>query len=359
MGGATAEGTGSFAERLLTLLDQASVATTYKYALVLALLDASLESTNDRGEPPERIEVATLADQVLAMYWPHTDPYPGSGVVLRQSGTGQAELVTAIEKFRRADPARRSTLASARYSPEFARLRAIVAWKLAEMPLPRLQRIGRVDDRFLYDIGWDDTVTRSQFEADGFDRAVRLRPGVGRELIRLNPLIRPLVERLWAARVVVYNRLPDGRLDEFLFRRARLDATRVRLALWELQDQRCFYTAERLRPGEADVDHFVPWSRSPLNAIENLVVADRRVNNRKRDYLAAASLVERWRDRNDTLRAELAQVAAVNRWETGYDQTLGVARALYLSLDARTLLWVPPDEFVPADLTGLRHALAA
>ena len=196
---------------------------------------------------------------------------------------------------------------------------------------------------------------------EGVDRcwALMAYAGVGRELIRLNPLIRPLVERLWAARVVVYNRLPDGRLDEFLFRRARLDATRVRLALWELQDQRCFYTAERLRPGEADVDHFVPWSRSPLNAIENLVVADRRVNNRKRDHLAAASLVERWRDRNDTLRAELAQVAAVNRWETGYDQTLGVARALYLSLDARTLLWVPPDEFVPADLTGLRHALAA
>lgn len=160
-------GNGSFAERLLTLLDQASVATTYKYAVVLALLDASLAATDQDGTPPERIEVATLAEHVLAMYWPHTDPYPVTGGVLRQSGTGQAELVSSITRFRAAEPAGRSTLASARYSPGFDRLRASVAWKLAEMPLPRLQRVGAVDDRFLYDIAWDETITRRQFFAWG------------------------------------------------------------------------------------------------------------------------------------------------------------------------------------------------
>ena len=111
-------------------------------------------------------------------------------------------------------------------------------------------------------------------------------------------------------RVIVYNRLPEGHLDHFLFRRARLDAVRLRLALFELQNGRCFYTDRPLRPNEADVDHFVPWSRSPLNAIENLIVADRRINNNKRDHLASAEHVAAVVGPPNRGAAELEMVAA-------------------------------------------------
>jgi 5-methylcytosine-specific restriction endonuclease McrA len=354
-----ADPVGGLAERLLALLDQAAVATTYKYALLLALIDSSLDGTNANGEPPDRIEVQRLAEHVLTLYWPHADPYPGTGEVLRQSGTGQAELLTQIRRFRLRDPAARSTLAAARYSDEYPRLLASTSWKLAEMPLPRLQRIGNVTDPFLYEIGWDEQVSRRTFEGAAFDRSVHLKPMVGRELIRLAPLLRPLIERLWASRVIVYNRLPEGQIDEFLFRRSRLDAVRLRLALFELQDGRCFYTDRPMRPVDADVDHFVPWSRSPLNAIENLVVADRRVNNNKRDHLAAAEHVVRWRARNRALGDELVRVAATNSWETAHAETVGVARALYLVLDSNNLLWSAPNEFVYADVLTLQAALAA
>ena len=53
------------------------------------------------------------------------------------------------------------------------------------MPLPRLQRLGTSVDPFLYDLGWDETIRRSEFEHDGFDRSIRLQPGVGAELVRL------------------------------------------------------------------------------------------------------------------------------------------------------------------------------
>ena len=141
------------AERLLALLDQAAVATTYKYALLLALLDASLDGTDAAGDPPDRVEVDRLAEHVLTMYWPHSDPYPGTGDVLRQSGTGQAEVLTQIRRFRQADPSARSTLPAARHVPGYDRLVRTTAWKLAEMPLPRLQRVGNVADPFLYSIG--------------------------------------------------------------------------------------------------------------------------------------------------------------------------------------------------------------
>jgi 5-methylcytosine-specific restriction endonuclease McrA len=360
-----------FAERLLALLDQASVATTYKYALLLALIDATLEGTGVGGEPPRAIAVDTLARQVLRMYWPHTDPYPGwpeahdagtaGGLVLGQSGRGQAELLTLICAFRdrvgKGDRAR-TTFASAQHEPTFSRVLATATWKLAEMPLPRFQRVGRSYDQFLYSIGWDESIKRRDFEAPGFDRSVYLADGAGAELIRLAPLIRPLVERSWASRVVVYNRLPDGRLDDFLFRRARRDADRVRLALMELQEMRCFYTGQPLRPADAHVDHFLPWARSPIDAIENLVVADQRVNLNKSDHLASAEHVETWRQRNLSLQTDLAAVAATNRWESAPAPALGVARAIYTSLHPKTLLWAGRDDFVNADLPRLRQVLA-
>lgn len=347
-----------FAQRLLALLDQASVATTYKYALLLAIMDACLDGTDAAGRPPDRVEVADLAERTLRLYWPHTEPYPDTGEVLRQSGTGQAELLKQIGQFRGADASERSTFAAARYATGFDRLVDATAWKLAEMPLPRLQRVGNVNDPFLYDISWDESITRRAFSADAFDRAIYLRPNVASDLVLLAPLVRPLVERMWAQRVVTYNRLPDGRLDQFLFRRSRLDAVRLRLALLELQEGRCFYTGRRMQPSAADVDHFLPWSRSPLETVENLVVADRRANNNKRDHLAAADLVVRWRNRNRMSAGDLARIATANRWESAPTSTVGVARALYFALDATNMLWAGPGSFVRADVATLRSALA-
>jgi hypothetical protein len=96
-----------------------------------------------------------------------------------------------------------------------------------------------------------------------------------------------------------------------------------------------------------------------MNAVENLVVAHRRVNNNKRDHLAAAHLVARWRERNQRVASELTGVAAANRWESAPTQTLGVARALYFALSPSNLLWSSLDVFVPTDVALVRTVLAA
>ena len=45
------------------------------------------------------------------------------------------------------------------------------------MPLPRLQLVGNRLDPFVYEIGWNDRVTRSEFEIDGLEPIA-----VGRDL---------------------------------------------------------------------------------------------------------------------------------------------------------------------------------
>jgi hypothetical protein len=353
----------AFAEQVLALLDEGRFSATYKYALLLALIDVCLEHTGVHGEPPESVTTEQVAERVLALYWPHALPFAGStgAVVLRQNNTRQAKILSAIERYR-SDKGMAATLGELRATDAdgFARLLRTVEWTLVEMPLPRLQTIGDARVEFLYRIGWDETVTEAEFRRSSFDRRVTFLPNAADHLVRLSALVRPLAQRHWAAMVARFNRsfVEDSHLEEFLFGASRLATTRIRLALSELQDGRCFYTGERL--SEPEVDHFLPWARYPTDAVDNFVVCNRQVNNAKRAFLAAPQHVERWAkrlDRSAAERAELARIAGVAHMEFRPSETVSVARALYLRLPTSTRLWVRPLHFEPADHAALAQAL--
>jgi hypothetical protein len=192
------EGPTDLAERLLVLLDQGAVSTTYKYALLAAMIDVALRHTAADGTVDSRLPVDELADAVLDLYRPQTDPYGGlGGGILRQSGVGQAEIITKIRQFRERDPGARTTLAAARYTSDFPALRRHVAWKLAEMPIPRLQRVGLDSHSFFCELARDDTITRRTFDDPGpmANRAGRClvrQPSVG---IRRNIIQREVRNR--------------------------------------------------------------------------------------------------------------------------------------------------------------------
>lgn len=92
----------AFAERVLTLLDQGTFVATYKYAVMLALIDLCLEGTGRTGTPPDMVTTRQLAEKVLYLYWPHTVPYQKGSVdqILRQNSGRQARILTDIIVFR-------------------------------------------------------------------------------------------------------------------------------------------------------------------------------------------------------------------------------------------------------------------
>jgi hypothetical protein len=138
---------------------------------------------------------------------------------------------------------------------------------------------------------------------------------------------------------------------------------RSRGPIFELQDGRCFYCADRLsgRAGQApDVDHFIPWSRYPDDSLENLVVTHARCNNEKSDFLAAPRRIEDWQARTrpgSARAAELARIAEAVGWPRRPERTLAVARAIYLRLPEDARLWLRGSEFVTADRAALEAAL--
>lgn len=352
-----------FAERVIALVDSGRKSATYKLATLLALIDVATERTSSVG-PPEVLSGREVALRVIELYWPQTTAFgtvDGRPSPLRQSA--QNDIPAKLAAWRTAHPlATTASLADARTARPAAwdRLeRELVAIVIA-MPLAKLQRFGdgreAVEDRFIYDFGWPDEVKRSTVEQPGFDDTIRLRPGVGGWLVRLAPLLRPLVQTKWSQ--MVARRNPDlvdaHQLDEFLFGASRISLDRVRQPLVDHQQGRCFYCHRPMK--QVDVDHFLPWSRHPDNSLDSLVAAHPACNNAKSASLAACEHLNAWVLR--TCESLLGRFVSELEWPRHIERTIGAVRATYLLVPAGARLWVADRRFVPGEPPELRRALA-
>jgi 5-methylcytosine-specific restriction endonuclease McrA len=205
-------------------------------------------------------------------------------------------------------------------------------------------------------------VTRYQSgAATTFDNRVLLKPGVGEYLPQLAGLLRPLIQRRWAAMVAQLNRLEESQLEVFLFGADRTRTARIRTGLWELQERRCFYCDARLRePAHGHVDHFVPWSRYPDDSLHNLVVADKLCNGSKSSSLAATEHLVRWARRfaaDSSEYSHLTDLAQRAAWDRDAVRSVSVARAIYLRLPDDARLWVRGKEFIAPDPAMIATAL--
>ena len=151
----------AFAEKVLELLEEGRYTATYKYAVLLALMDLCLERTQASGAPPDVVMTPELAEKIVEIYWPHTTPFGEQAPeawVLRQNSSGQGEIVSALMRFRSRHAPDAATNWQGRFAApkHYEALVRSVEWKLIEMPLPRLQRMGVVPVDFVYEIGWNE-----------------------------------------------------------------------------------------------------------------------------------------------------------------------------------------------------------
>ncbi|MFA9430756.1 HNH endonuclease [Egicoccus sp. AB-alg2] len=358
------DGSLAFAEKLLSLLDTGSFTTSYKYALLIALFDATVEGTAADGAAPRSLHGRDLGRRVFELYWRQARPYSEAGP-LRQSR--QRDLVVKIGDLRRGlGLAEHVSLDAARATHPLAvgRLERELVATVVRYPIPLLQRFGAsgtsVEDRFIYDVRWDDGISAGRIHRDDFDDRLHLVDGAGQHLIAIAGLARPVVEREWLRHVARRNpdHVDELRLEAFLFGSERVSLHAVREPLLALQNGTCFYCGgER---GTWEVDHFLPWARWPDDRLDNLVVAHARCNNDKRAALAAIGHVERWWQRllpGTRDDQQLQEASTRLAWPRRPDRTAGGARGLYLHQPAGTMLWAAPGQVEPLDPDRLRDLL--
>ena len=279
-----------FIANIERILSEGSFVATYKYALLVVLVDLAIE----RGDDSNRqlaLPIHGIADKFAELYWRQAAPYEadggsGPGLVLHQNQGKQASAISRLTRLRNELRGSRSTLAEARRTDDWTQLVVQMRSLLKSMPLWRLQRVGHEDIRFLYEPGPGT-------------HYITLLPGVACHLRERAPLIRRLAQAEWLRFVLSLkqNQPVLGHavgLSEFLFgsNRAAL-SLKVSKPLRELQDGRCFY-CERSLPSAAAVDHFIPWSRYPHDLAHNLVLAHGACNSRKSDLLGGEPYLDRW-----------------------------------------------------------------
>lgn len=343
----------AFAEKVLALLDQGSFTSTYKFAVLLGLMDLVVEQADSSGHLALMVTTRQLAEKIVEVYWAHTVEFMPINAVPRQNTRGQAEIISVVKRFR--EKSQYATLFKAKRhnTASYQGLLDKVERKLIEMPLPRLQYFGKQEQRFIYDISWDvsiadnlNVVTAYQRkQPSDFDNRIHLAPNVADYLVALNGLLRPLIQRTWALQVAKINHLDEFRLEHYLFESKRAAISQFSEGLSEIQFHNCFYCDKpfgRNQKKRPEVDHFIPWSRYPNDGLANLVVAHSACNLNKSDRIADLQHYMHWKERNSDpkMLGTIEDMATQFQWELRLVESLNIANSLYNRMDGGAELWV-------------------
>lgn len=329
------------------ILADGSFVSTYKFALLQAIADLCVEDGRALRES-RRLATWRIAEGFIAQYWRHVDPFPGREDTrhLQQNTDRQIALLRHIEAYRQKGGQLRAGFAD----PAWIALRTRAERILIEMPLFRLQTIGRRERRLLY-----EPSSRGDY--------IDLLPGVAETLARFHGLVTGLIQERWVRWV---RRLPANQsllgdrvdLGEFLFGSERADLGVYRGLLMELQRAVCFYCGRRVREG-GEIDHFVPWARYPRDLGHNFVLSCGPCNGAKSDLLAGPEHLERWLGRNAAHDAALRTYFNDRRLPHDLGASMQITRWAYgAEEEASGQLWLRGRETAPID-PGWRALLAA
>jgi hypothetical protein len=182
------------------------MASAFKYALLMALVDLAVEDGDDSGAP---LWIATraIAESFIEYYWRQAVPYATSAaaLVLRQNSDRQATVIRLIGAARQRYD--RSLPAIMRNAAAWRDLVGAVAQVVREMPLWKLQRVGREVLEFLY-------------PNTGRGAHIELPPGIAYCFRQFHALVQDMVQAAWLRDVRALNTELLGEstdLREFLF----------------------------------------------------------------------------------------------------------------------------------------------
>ena len=333
----------TFLTKLQRLFAEGDFTATYKFALLIALADLAVEQGRDDGEAM-RLSTRQIADKFVGLYWQQCTPYssgrPGTvtGILMQNAGS-QAAVINLVVAFRERHPVSSPDAASL-LGAEFRALISAVASVVSAQPLTYLQNMGGQTDPFLY-----------EREHGG----IVLKPGVTYCLRRFQTLVQQLARSHWMDHVKRnrYNApfLGDASdLEQYLFETSRQALGLIGVGLRKLTGQRCFYCESPV--GDADVDHFIPFSLYPRDLVHNFVLTHGACNRSKSDTLAAKPHLERWIAFADQHSDDLTQIGS----DAGVVGDISASRAVTTwsyknALSGGALAWLRPKTYEPIDST--------
>jgi 5-methylcytosine-specific restriction endonuclease McrA len=328
-----------FLTRLQRLFAEGSFVDTYKFALIRALADISVEKGSGDVEPLT-ITVKELAEKFIQYYWGQALPFGQEqdklGVLAQNPGK-QAAVINSILFAQESGSASLARVKNERST--WNSLVHDVRQTVKVMPLWKLQVLGGKVEEFLYtNTGEGDEVV--------------LLPGVAYNFRKFYSFIQDMVQGAWLRHIrrIKENGRYIGRdldLREFLFGTERANLAPYHELLMQIQRGGCFYCGGTIGKS-AEVDHFIPWVKYPHDLGHNFVLTDADCNRSKRDFLAADNHLAKWFERNEIHHNDMSLYFE----EKGIVYDLAASRQITCwAYDQAEItganVWVEGDEFKP------------
>lgn len=331
----TAEDQLVFLDKIQQLLSEGDFTATYKFSLLQALADLSVEK-KAAADGTLELAITEIAEKIVGYYWSHTLPYLPvdqrlEPTVLQQNTGGQATIITQVKIFQESQAA---NLYQARKLKPWATLVKKVARVVNTMPLWKLQTVGDISAPlvFLYE------------NTGGTVDEINLFPGVAHSFRHFHSLITNLIQSAWILQIHRIKRNQpvlgkQGDLRDFLFGSERNNLEIYRPVLTDIQHNHCFYCHKPIKD-KGEVDHFIPWSRYPLDLGHNFVLAHKSCNSSKSDFLASNFHLANWSERNTLHDKSLSQAFDALSIESDLHASKHIAYWAYEQVDHSSgLVW--------------------
>ncbi|MBW4966680.1 HNH endonuclease [Pseudoalteromonas sp. CR1] len=328
------------------MLVEGDFSATYKFALLHALADVCVEQPLLSEQSQLVIELPTLADKLITLYWHHAMPFSsehtGESALLKQNTGAQSKVISVLFECQQNNIRNfRQLKQSPFYKPTFNAAMAT----LKTGPLWRLQILAKQEECFLY-----PHTNSTQF--------ITLNAGIASCFRRFYDLVVYLAKNAWLQKIqsIKHNQAligPQSQLQEFLFGVDRNALTKAKPVLVELQSNTCFYCQKPMK-NDVEVDHFIPFARYANDLGHNFVAAHRACNNNKRDFLAAQQHRERWQNQNLVVNSQIISNELSAYFHCDTDKSLAVSNWAYQVAQANNAkLWLAnKDHFEEAKLTA-------
>jgi 5-methylcytosine-specific restriction endonuclease McrA len=332
-----------FLTEVQRILQEGQFTATYKFALIHSIADLCIQAY-DPADGALALSVDALAERFVELYWRQVAPWPGAAESrpLAQNTGRQAAVVREVIEARRRTGGRLDVARNE--EEEWAGITRSVSATVRKMPLLRLQRVGADLHEFLYE---------NRVHGRGREAFIRMNPGIAFCFRRFHPLVLDLVRGAWVHFIRKHNTdlLGDrAELTAFLFGFQRAALRLMAAPLLDVQDGQCLYCRKGLRSDTLHVDHFVPWSRYPMELAHNLVASHQRCNLQKSDHLAAEAHLDRWAARNADRAYEIASAGDAAGLRSSLDTSLRVTRWAYSLVAERDgLVWESGRSLIPLE----------
>ncbi len=314
-------------DRIQAVLSQDKKVATYKLALVRALCDVALTQPHRvRWRPDGQVAVpfTAVAERWVGYYW---RLFEGEGFLPQTAGAWgaqvhkvgfAAQLETLMDHYRH-----RGGLSAYVLDYRADRLDGEAA-SASRRLLARTRDVIRSGP-----VTHAKGGTERLFDHQGGD--ILVDAALWRELSLMGHWVQDAVVVRWAEKTsqLSFGEVPVARVVDRLGRPA-LEVKRATQAAHDiyaaLPDLECVWTGRALR--RFDVDHAIPFSLWRNNDLWNLLPADPRVNNKKRDRLPSRALLSKRRDA--VLRCwDATRAASPRRFEAESRAFTGVAEASF------------------------------